>query len=324
MSFVGIAGTGRSLPENVVTNFDLSNIVDTNDEWISTRTGIKERRISKENNTSYYSFKAAEEAIKKAKISALDIDIIIVATSTPDRTIPSTACIVQDFLGAKNAQAFDISAACTGFIYALNIGWKLLLQGDEKVALIIGADVLSKIVNWEDRSTCVLFGDGAGAAIIKKQDKKGIYNTYIKSDGSMGRSCLTSSIFEMNSPFSNVKDDSKNIISMDGKEVFKFAINIIPQAIEEALDKSKINIDEIKYIVPHQANFRIISSAAKKLKLDVNKFYMNLDKYGNTSAASIPIALDEMIEKKLISSGDKIILVGFGGGLTWGAVILEI
>lgn len=324
MNNVRILATGRCTPDYILNNQKLSQIVETNDEWIITRTGIKERRISKGENTSYFSWKAGEEAIRKAGISPKDIDIIIVATSTPDSAIPSTACLVQDLLEANNAFAFDISAACTGFIYGLDVGYKMLLAGPHKRALIIGVDVLSKVVNWEDRGTCILFGDGAGAVIIEKTEEKGIYNTYLGSDGSRGKNALVCGDYGIKSPFVKEGREYNPFIKMEGKEIFKFAVRIIPESVNKVLENTNISLDEIKYIIPHQANFRIVDAAAKKLNVDIDKFYLNVDKYGNTSAASIPIALDEIIQKNLVKKGDKIILVGFGGGLTWGAILLEI
>lgn len=323
MHSIKIISIGSYVPENVVTNDDLSKIVETNDEWISSRTGIKKRRISTGDNTSDLGAKAAINALRKANLTALDIDVLIVATISPDALMPSTACIVQDKIGAKNAVAFDIVAACSGFVFAINTAANYLKCGDGKRALVIGSEVLSKTLNWEDRSTCVLFGDGAGAIIIEAtEEENSILATCIGSDGSQGE-CLTSEYVAMNNPFIKEKQETENYIKMNGRDVFRFAVTIIPKCVEEVLSKAKLSIDEVKYIVPHQANVRIVESAAKKLKVDIDKFYVNLDDYGNTSSASIPIALDEMDEKGLLKKGDKIIIVGFGGGVTWGAMLIQ-
>jgi 3-oxoacyl-[acyl-carrier-protein] synthase-3 len=321
---VKIIGTGSYAPDRIVTNSDLSEIVDTNDQWISSRTGIKERRISTGEDTSDISTKAALNAIKAANINPLDIDLIVLGTASPDKFIPSTACIVQANIGAENATCFDIGAACTGFIYALNIGTQFIKTGQCKTALVIGAEVLSKIMDWSDRSTCVLFGDGAGAAILQSSNEdNGVLSIYTGSDGRNAAEFLCCPAVPVKSPFSKAAEKQPNVVTMNGKDIFRFATRIMPKCIEEVLKNQNYNIGDIKYIVPHQANMRIIDHVAKKLDIDSNKFYINLDKYGNTSAASIPLALDEMAKAGLLNKGDKIILVGFGGGLTFGAVLVE-
>ncbi len=322
MEGIIIKGTGSYTPKNVINNIKLGEIVDTSDEWILTRTGIKERKISIDENTSDLAIKACKIAIKNAKISSLDIDLIVLATCTPDMLIPSTACIVQKALGCDNAVSFDISAACTGFIYALDIAKSLIKSNNYKNALVIGAETLSKIVNWEDRTTCVLFGDGAGAVVLSKSEEEGIIESFCKTDAKKYE-CLVAPSNDLNNPF--IKNHIKNekYLKMDGQEVFKFATTTIVNSIKEVLEKANMTIDEIDYIVPHQANIRIIEHSAKKLKIDKEKFYTNLENYGNTSAASIPIALHELNEKKNLKKGDKIILVGFGGGLTFGATIIK-
>ncbi|MCY6372111.1 beta-ketoacyl-ACP synthase III [Clostridium ganghwense] len=319
---VKIIGTGSYAPSNVVTNDDIAQFVDTSDKWISDRTGIKERRISKDEDTSVLSTKAAKLALENANVNPKDIDLIILATATPDYFIPSTACIIQEELGAVNATCFDISAACTGFIYGVNIATQFIKTGQSKTALVIGAEVLSKIVDWDDRNTCILFGDGAGAAILQRSDEKGIISVYTGSDGSGGEH-LECPAVPLNNKFSGEEKSNDNIVSMNGREIFKFATKIMPKCIDEVLKNTEYNLEDIKYIVPHQANTRIIEYVAKKLNIDLNKFYMNLDRYGNTSGGSIPIALDEMVQKGLLNKGDKIILVGFGGGLTFGAELIE-
>lgn len=324
MRNVKIIGTGSYAPSRVVTNSDLSKIVDTNDEWISSRTGIRERRITTGEDTSALSTKAALEALKDANIDPLDIDLIIVGTASPDKFIPSTACLVQAEIGAENATCFDISAACSGFIYALNIGTQFIKTGQCKTALVIGAEVLSKILDWSDRSTCVLFGDGAGAAILKSsEDENGILSIYTGSDGRNAAEALGCSAVPVRNPFIESTEKHDSLVTMNGKDIFRFATKVMPKCIEEVLKDQDCTMEDIKYIVPHQANIRIIESAAKRLGIDINKFYVNLDKYGNTSAATIPMALDEMSKAGILHRGDKIILVGFGGGLTFGSALVE-
>jgi 3-oxoacyl-[acyl-carrier-protein] synthase-3 len=322
MKEVKIASMGSYVPENIMTNDDLSKIVDTNDEWISSRTGIKERRISKGENTSDLGAKAAMKALEKAGLTPEDVDLIVVATSSPDSLSPSTAVYIQAKIGAFNAACFDISAACSGFIYALNVASQFIKSGQSKTALVIGAEVLSKITDWTDRGTCVLFGDGAGAAVLVPSEEKGIASIFNGADGRKAE-FLTISCVPVKNPFVTPEkiDDIK--ISMDGGEVFKFASNIILEAVDKVLKDTGYSLDDIKYIVPHQANYRIIKYAAKKLGAPDEKFYVNLQKYGNTSAASIPIAVDEMVDKGLLEKGDKIIMVAFGAGFTWSVALVE-
>lgn len=324
MNKVQIIGTGSYVPENVVTNEDLSKIVDTTDQWIVTRTGIRERRISTGENTSQISTKAALKAMESANIEAKDIDLIIVATLTPDCFTPSTACIVQKNIGAVNATCFDLSAACTGFIYALDVASQFIITGRYDNALVIGAETLSKILNWKDRSTCVLFGDGAGAAVIKASNNNETISFYTASDGSKGDYLRSENIPVVN-PF--VKENyalyDDNYVHMEGKEIFKFAVSAMGETIEKLLEQSGESIENIKYIVPHQANLRIIEFTAKRLKIDSSKFFVDLNKFGNTSAASIAIALDDLAGSNALKPKDKIILVGFGGGLTYGGAIFQ-
>lgn len=325
MNKVQVIGTGSYVPPKIVNNNDLSCIVDTSDEWISSRTGIKERRISEGENTADMAAKAAMKAIENANIKVEDIDLIIVGTATPDSFIPSTACIVQSNIKAVNATCFDISAACSGFIYSLDIATQFIRSGSCRTALVIGAETLSKIINWEDRNTCVLFGDGAAAAILKTSDIEGILSIFRGSDGSKGKA-LVSDAIPVKNPYvskENLDKQMDSTIKMDGREVFKFAVKIITQGVEKLLEDSNCSLEDIKYIVPHQANFRIIESAAKKLGVSEEKFYLNLDRFGNTSAASVGIALDDMVEQNLIQRGDKILLIGFGGGLTYGGIIIQ-
>ncbi|MBU3144482.1 beta-ketoacyl-ACP synthase III [Clostridium sp. CF012] len=322
MNEVQIIGTGSYAPLNIMTNQQMAELVDTSDEWIVSMTGIKQRHISQGENTSDLATKAALEALKDANVNACDIDLIILASTSPDQFLPATACIVQGNIGAVNAMAFDISAACTGFIFALNIAVQFLKTGNRKRALIIGAEVLSKIVDWTDRNTCVLFGDGAGAAVIEAGSTPGIISVNSTSEGEKGE-FLTCPTVDVKNTFTKGNEDFKATLSMDGKEIFRFAVRVIESSIDKILKENNCTLGDIKYVVCHQANSRIIDFVVKRLKSDKDKFYVNLDMYGNTSAASIPIALDEMNKKNLLKSGDKIILVGFGGGLTYGASLIE-
>lgn len=323
MNFVNIIGTGRYTPENVITNDDLSKIVDTNDEWISSRTGIKERRITSKENTTELALKAAENALERANISAESLDLIIVGTVSPDRFMPSIACKIQGEIGAVNAAAFDITAACSGLIYGIEIANNFIMSGKYKRALIIGSEVLSKVVDWKDRNTCILFGDGAAALVLESSDEvEGVKSLEIGADGVKGDN-LTSSAIQLKNLLVEGDENHSNAIWMNGKEIFKFGVNIICKSVNRILEENQLNLEDIKYIVPHQANSRMIDLAAKKLDVDSCKFYTNMQTYGNTSSASIGIALDEMVEKNMLHKGDKIILVGFGGGLTWGSALIE-
>lgn len=324
MKGVKIVGFGHYCPENIVTNKDLENLVDTTDEWIIKRTGIKERRISNGEGTVELAYKAALAALKNSNLSSEDIDLIIVSTISPDRMMPSTACSVQGLLGCNNAAAFDLSAACSGFVYSLITASSLLRATDKKRALVIGAETLSKMIDWSDRSTCVLFGDGAGVAIIEaSDDEDGIISTCFAADGKQGETSLVSGELELNTPFAKEAMSENRNMTMNGREVFRFAVTVLPSIVNELLEKANESIGNIKYIVPHQANSRIISEASRRLKIEENKFYVNVDKYGNTSGASVPIALSELFEKGLIKRGDKIILAAFGGGLTWAGALIK-
>lgn len=324
MSNVIIAGIGAYLPSLVVTNDRISEFVETNNEWIVERTGIKERRISEGEDTSDISVEASKIALKRADVDAKDIDLIIVATVSPDMFIPSVACLVQSKLNATKAACFDINVACSGFLYGLEIANSMMKSMNYKNALVIGAEVLSKVMDWTDRGTCILFGDGGGAAVLKQEQEgsKGIIKSYLRSDGSKGEA-LTIGAADFNNPFSKEEKLKDRIIKMNGREVFKFATTAIVDAVNEILKDTEISLEDIKYIVPHQANYRIIKSAANKLGLDENKFYLNLERVGNTSAGSIPIVLNEMYENSLIKKGDKLIFVAFGGGLTYASTLVE-
>lgn len=322
MKNIEIAGVGAYLPSLTVTNDELAQFVDTNDEWISERTGIKERRISQAEDTSDIASKAAMKALERCEIKPEELDLIVVATISPDTFIPSVSCLVQSKIGAEKAACFDINVACSGFVYGLEIAKGMMLSMNYKNALVIGAEVLSKVMDWEDRSTCILFGDGSGAAVLKNGEKNGLIKSYLKAEGEKWES-LTIGAADFDTPFSKEKVLKDRVIKMNGREVFKFATKAIEDGVRKILEDTGVSLEEIKYIVPHQANSRIISSAAKRLGIEKEKFYVNLDKVGNTSSASVPIALNEMYEKGLLKTGDKIILVAFGGGLTYGATLIE-
>lgn len=321
-----IIGTGSCVPDRVVTNDDLSNIVDTSDEWISSRTGIKSRHISEGETSADIGAKAAINAIENAGINPENIDLILLASMTPDSLLPNTACQIQKKTGAVNATCLDLNAACSGFLFALNTANAYLVSGMYKTILVIGAETLSRTIDWTDRSTCVLFGDGAGAAVVTSDNSKE-YIAVTGSDGIKG-SVLTGGgtvlkNFLVNSDVSNLIADDY-YMKMDGQEVFKFAVSKVPECIKQVLDKSEKTVDDIDYYILHQANVRIISSVAKRLHVAEEKIPVNLHNYGNTSAASIPILLDELNRSGKLKSGQRIILSGFGGGLTWGASFMEI
>lgn len=326
MEEICIKGFGAYAPPLVVSNDDLSKLVDTNDKWIVERTGIKERRISEGEDTSKIAAKAAKVALDRSGIKAEEIDLIIVATLTPDMCTPSVACIVQKELGACNAMAFDINAACSGFIYGVQVAYSMINTNHEyRNVIVVGAETLSKIMDWEDRGTCVLFGDGGGAVVISKEKspKGKKINFFSKSVGDKGE-YLTAGSTVVNNPYVKEVEERNNKIAMNGKEVFKFATSALVDGVNQVLNKSQLSLEDIDYIVPHQANSRIIEYTAKKLKTNLDKFYINVDKYGNTSSASIPIALNEMYEKGMLTEGKKIIMVGFGGGLTYGSILIEL
>ncbi len=312
---VKIVSTGSYVPDRVLTNFDLEKMVDTSDQWITTRTGIKERRISEGETTSDMAAEAAARAIE-GKTSPEDIELIVVATATPDAFFPSTACKVQSKLGNRGAAAFDISAACTGFIYGLYIVDSIMRSKGIKRALLIGAERFSKILNWQDRTTCILFGDGAGAVLIEQSDEEGILGFDLGADGSYGELLVAPSVGSNEKP--------PHYLRMKGNEVFKVAVRTMVESAQKVLEKTGISPDEIALLVPHQANVRIIKAVAERLKIPEDKVFINLNRYGNTSAASIPIALDEAVKSGKVKKGDKVLMVAFGGGFTWGSCIVEI
>jgi len=321
----GIAGIGSYVPERVLTNNDLEKMVDTSNQWITTRTGIKERRIaSPETATSDLALTAGRRAMERAGIEPEELDLILVATTTPDMAFPSTACIVQAGLGAYNSAAFDLEAACSGFLYGLAIGEQFISSGVYETVLIIGAEVLSKIVNWSDRNTCVLFGDGAGACVLRPVTAgKGILSHYLGADG-RGVKLLQLPAGGSRLPASAATvEQGLHYIEMQGAEVFKFAVRIMGEASLEALRRAGLAREEVDLLVPHQANHRIIMAAAKRLGLTPEQVIVNLDRYGNMSAASIPVALEEAVSEGRIRDGDNVLLVGFGAGLTWGAAVLK-
>ncbi|WP_066187079.1 MULTISPECIES: beta-ketoacyl-ACP synthase III [Gracilibacillus] len=305
----GILGVGHYVPEKVLTNKDMEQIVETSDEWIRTRTGIEERRIAGDNeNTSDLSFFAAEQALQDANITGEDLDLILVATVTPDQPFPTVSCKLQERLGATKAAAMDVSAACAGFMYAMITAKQFIETGDYKHILIIGAEKLSKITDWTDRNTCVLFGDGAGAAVLGPvSEDKGILSFELGADGSGGK---------------HLSQDDRYIF-MNGREVFKFAVRQMPESSVHVVEKAGYAKEDVDYLVPHQANIRIMEAARQRLGIAEDKMAVNVNKYGNTSAASIPIALSESVKNGKIKDNDLVVLVGFGGGLTWGAVAIK-
>lgn len=321
---VGVLGTGSYVPERVLTNQDLEKMVDTNDEWIRTRTGMRERRIARPDEAaSDLSFPAAQQALKNAGIGADQLDLIIVATVTPDMSFPSTACILQEKLGAKKAAAYDLSAACTGFIYGLANAANFIALGTYKYALIVGTEVLSKITDYTDRNTCVLFGDGAGAVVIGAvPEGRGFQSFELGADGAGGE-LLKLEAGGSRCPSSAASVEQKlHYLYMAGAEVFKFAVRIMGSAAEEALRKAGLGKEDIDLLIPHQANIRIIQSALNRLNVPQDKCMVNLDRYGNVGAASIPMALAEAAQTGRLKEGDRIVMVGFGAGLTWGASVL--
>lgn len=324
MKKAGIIGIGSYVPDKVLSNFDLEKMVDTSDEWIKTRTGISFRRIGPENAcTSDLGVEAAKRALENAKLSPEDVDLIIVASASPDMIFPSTACIIQSKIGAVNAAAFDIQAGCTGFVYALTSAVQFIGTGLYKNILVIGAEMLSRITDWKDRNTCVLFGDGAGAAVVSEVEEGGILSSVLGADGT-GADLLALPAGGSKEPAnSDTITNRRHYINMNGNEVFKFAVRILEEAARKAAEKANLTIEDVDFIIPHQANIRIIDAAIKRLKFPREQVVVNLDKYGNMSSASIPVALDEAYRDKKIKKGDKLILVGFGAGLTWGANLLE-
>ena len=315
--------TGSYLPPFVLSNDDLSEFVDTSSEWITQRTGIEERRVSEGETTAMLGAKAAQKAIQRAGISNDEIDLLILATVTPDAMAPSTASFIQGILGIKNAVAFDLVAGCTGFVYALSVASSMLKSGIGSKALIIGAEVFSKCINYEDRGSCILFGDGAGAMVLSKEQAERIRDVYLNASFDE-KLTITLGGMKNAESFPPKRDVMESpLLAINGQEVYKFAVPALEDCVRTLLERNDLTGEDIAYIVPHQANQRIIASASKNLKIDPDKFFVNIQKVGNTSSASIPIALDEMNDKGLLKKGDKVILAGFGSGLTWGSILIS-
>lgn len=321
----GILGIGTYVPEKIMTNFDLEKIVDTSDAWIQKMTGIKERRIAAENEaTSDLAYNAAVKALESSNTKAEDLDLIVVATMTPDYFTPSVSAILQKRLGAHHAAAFDLGAACSGFVYGMEAGGNFIATGMYKKVLVIGAEVFSRILDWEDRNTCVLFGDGAAAAVLGEvEEGYGLIGSHLGADGDLDDVLVIPAGGSRAPATHETVDNRSHYLKMKGQEVFKFAVKAMPGAVKKVLENTGMSIDDLKLIVPHQANMRIISSAAKKLGFPAEKFVINLDRYGNTSAASVGLALGEALEKGMIKKGDNIALVGFGAGLTYASCVMK-
>lgn len=320
-----IVGWGKYVPSRILTNDDLSRMVDTSDEWIVTRTGIRERHLAEgRETTATMAVQAACRALDGAGIGPEKVDLIIVATATPDYLFPATACLVQDALGAARAGAFDLAAGCTGFVYALGVAAAMIESGAVQTALVIGAETLSRITDWTDRNTCVLFGDGAGAVLLQAgPEGGGVLATVLGADGSGAELLMLPAGGSRHPASHRTVSERLHFIKMQGRDVFKFAVRVIPTATREVLHRSGLSIDDVALLIPHQANGRIIESSVRELKIPPEKVYNNLERYGNTSAASIPIALCEAVEEGRLKMGDLVICVGFGAGLTWGAVALR-
>lgn len=325
MRKVGIAGLGAYVPSKILTNKDLEKMVDTSDEWITTRTGIKERRIAEEwQASSDLAYEAAKIALANANLQPEELDLIIVCGVTFDYPFPATACILQDKLGASKAGAMDIEAGCTGFIYALSTAYGYIATGVYDNVLVVGSDVLSKVTDWQDRSSCILFGDAAGAAVISTYKGQGeLLNFYLRSDGSRTDDLLIPAGGSRNPTSHKTVEERLHYMKLNGPEVFRLAVRVIEDAVLSLLEKANLSKQDIALLIPHQANIRIIQTAARNLDIPLEKFFVNVDRYGNTSAASIPLALYEALSEGRIKKGDYVILVGFGAGLTWGAYLIR-
>lgn len=326
---VNIIGAGKYLPKNLITNQDLSELVDTNDEWIKTRTGINTRHIIDDETTHSMGAKASLDALKNANLAPEDVDIIFATTVSNDYSTPSLACLVANDIGVPNAVCIDVNCACAGFVYAVDIARRYLMDNEYKTALIVSSEMLSKLTDFTDRATCILFGDGAGACVLQKSES--LFSCHLGADAT-GSTKLFARGIHANNPFRSTPFDplsdglaesNGHAIYQDGKEVYKFATKTMPMAVKEACDKASVRPDQLKLIFPHQANLRIIETAAKNLKLPIENFYINIQNHGNMSSACIPICLAEAMEKNLLEKGDKICLVGFGAGLTYGSIVME-
>lgn len=323
--YVNIRSVGKYIPEQTITNNDLTKWLDTSDEWITTRTGIQRRHMSTEENTSDLCTKAAFNILERAEVSGNEVGLIIVATMTPDSNSPSVACRVQAEIGADEAMVFDVSAACSGFVYAYSIAEKLLKTSPYAYALVLGGEVMSKVLDWEDRSTAVLFGDGAGGVLLEKKAQQAQFiGESIHADGTRGDS-LTSGKRQVTNPLVEA-DKRQSYLEMSGRDIFDFVIRTIPKNIKAVVTENKLCLEDVDYFLLHQANARLIQAVSKKLKVPIEKFPMNISEYGNTSAASLPILLEECIQqgKITLGSGQTVILTGFGGGLTWGSILLRV
>ena len=321
-TYARIAGTGSYLPEKVLTNADLAKFVDTSDEWIVSRTGIRERHVAAEGETTGdLAYHAAVRALEAAGVDASELDLIVLGTTTPDLIFPSTACLLQHRLGANGCPAFDVNAACSGFIYALSVADKFIRSGAAKTALVVGAETLTRMLDWNDRSTCVLFGDGAGAVVLKADSESGILSTHLHADG--GKKELlwnpvgVSAGFKLDEPNAGVK------VMMTGNEVFKHAVKALDSVVEETLEANGLDRHEIDWLIPHQANLRIIEATAKRLDMPMDRVVVTVDKHGNTSSGSVPLALDAAVREGKIQRGQLVLLEAFGGGFTWGSALLR-
>jgi 3-oxoacyl-[acyl-carrier-protein] synthase III len=320
--FSRIAGTGSYLPEKVLTNDDLAKFVDTSDEWIASRTGIRERHIAAEGETTGdLGYHAAVRALEAAGVDARDLDLIIVGTTTPDLIFPSTACLIQHRLGADGCPAFDVNAACSGFVYALTVADKFIRSGAAKTALVIGSETLTRMVDWSDRTTCVLFGDGAGAVVLKADTETGILSTHMHADG--GKKELLWNPVGVSVGFKPGEENAGVRINMSGNDVFKYAVKALDSVVEETLQANGLDRHAIDWLIPHQANLRIIEATAKRLDMPMERVIVTVDKHGNTSSGSVPLALDEAVRSGKVQRGQLVLLEAFGGGFTWGSALLR-
>ncbi|QNP41019.1 beta-ketoacyl-ACP synthase III [Lysobacter solisilvae (ex Woo and Kim 2020)] len=320
--FARIAGTGSYLPEKVLTNEELSKIVDTSDEWIAARTGIRQRHIAAEGQTtSDLGYHAAMRALEAAGVDAKELDLIVVGTTTPDLIFPSTACLIQHRLGADGCPAFDVNAACSGFVYALTVADKFIRSGAAKTALVIGSETLTRMVDWSDRTTCVLFGDGAGAVVLKADTETGILSTHMHADG--GKKELLWNPVGVSVGFKPGEDNAGVRIHMSGNDVFKHAVKALDSVVEETLEANGLDRHDIDWLIPHQANLRIIEATAKRLDMPMERVVVTVDKHGNTSSGSVPLALDTAVRSGKVQRGQLLLLEAFGGGFTWGSALLR-
>lgn len=321
-----ILGSGSKLPSKVMTNADFEKLIDTSDEWITTRTGIKERRILEEGKGSAdMAYHASVQALQAAGLEANDLDAIIVGTCTPDYPMPSSACVLEDMLGARKVFSFDVNAACSGFLNALAVTDSFVRTGKIRNALVVGTDVLSRVINWHDRTTCVLFGDGAGAIVVgaSSDGNRGILSTRLRTDGSYAKTLYVPAGGSLKPASIETIESKQHTITMNGKEVFKIAVRAMEEISREVLEEANVSIDEVSLVIPHQANRRIINALAERLKVPLEKVVVNVDKYGNTSAASVPVALDEAWRQGRIAAGDTVLLNSFGAGFAWGAALIR-